>query len=97
MNTESSQSIPSFIPLRKTRESVASSRFQLEWSYGPVNRHVQNAIFRYLITQPGIISVDFPGNTSRLDVKYDPVLVSQDEILQFLECPQIQIKEVITN
>ena len=94
MNAQASQSTPSFIPLRKTRDSIARARFKLEWAFGSINAHVRHAIHTYLSTQPGIIEVDFPGKTDLLDVKFDPAVARQKDIICSLECPQIQLHEI---
>ena len=94
MNAQASKSIPSFISLRKTRDSVVNTRFKLEWSFGSITAYVRHAIHTYLSTQPGIIDVDFPGKNDLLDVKYDPAVIRQKDIIQSLECPQIHLYEV---
>lgn len=94
MNAQASQSIPSFVSLRKTRDSVSVARFKLEWSFGSINIHVRHAINTYLSGQPGVIDVDFPGKNDLLDVKYDPALIRQKDIIRSLECPQIHLYEV---
>ena len=91
MNTVYSPAIPSFIPLRKTQESLANARFHVQWAFGVINTHLRHALVDYMSTKSGIVSVEFPENSKDITVKYDSSLVSPLEIAKAMECPQLQL------
>jgi len=94
MNTLQSSAVPSFVPLRKTQESLTNARFQVKWAFGVINTHLRHALVDYMSTKSGIVSVDFPENSKNLTVKYDSSLVSPMEIAKTMECPQLQLLHI---
>ena len=92
MNSNQAQSIPSFMPLKKSRLSVAKVSFQVDWSYGTINPHLKYAIRNHLERQKGIIGAVFTETKSNeLNVNYDPGMIKPDNIRDILECPQLKL------
>lgn len=94
MSTVYSPAIPSFIPLRKTQESVANARFQVQWAFGVINTYLRRALIDYLRTKSGIVSVEFPEHSKTITVRYDSSMISPQEIAKTMECPQLQLLHI---
>ncbi len=93
MNSIERQAIPSFMPLKKSRLSVARISFELDWSYGAINPHLKYAIRNHLERQNGIIGAVFTETKSNeLNINYDPGIINPDEIKDILECPQLSLQ-----
>jgi len=94
MSTVYSPTIPSFIPLRKTQESVVNARFRVQWAFGVINTYLRQALVDYMRTKSGIVSVEFPEHSKTITVRYDSAQVSPLEIAKTMECPQLQLQHI---
>ena len=82
-------------PLEKACQAVECVHFQIHWPHGNINHYLENMIQKYLRKQPGVIATLFPGiGKDALKIDYDPVLISQQEIITILECFQLEVVQI---